>query len=69
LRCARSWRIPEGKRINAKRVSTVEPVFRIIKGVMGFRQFLLRSIGKVKVEWDLVCIAYNFKPLWRLAGA
>jgi hypothetical protein len=52
---------PQGKRIYAKRASTMEPVFGIIKGVMGFRQFLLRSIVKVKVEWDLVCLSCSFK--------
>jgi hypothetical protein len=32
---------PHGKKLYAKRKSTVEPVFGIIKAVMGFRQFLL----------------------------
>jgi hypothetical protein len=35
---------PEGKTIYAKRKSTVEPVFGVIKQVMGFRQFLLRGL-------------------------
>ncbi len=60
---------PEGKRIYAKRTSTVEPVFGIIKAVMGFRQFMLRGIQRVQTEWDLVCVAYNIKRLWSLAGA
>jgi transposase len=58
----------EGRRIYARRAATVEPVFGIIKGVMGFRQFLLRGIEKVKLEWSLVCLAYDFKRLWRLAA-
>jgi hypothetical protein len=33
-------RTPQGKALYAKRKSTVEPVFGIIKHVMGFRQFL-----------------------------
>jgi transposase len=57
----------EGKRIYAQRARTVEPVFGIIKQAMGFRQFLLRGIEKVKLEWGLVCLAYDFKHLWRLA--
>jgi len=57
----------EGKRIYAQRARTVEPVFGIIKEAMGFRQFLLRGIEKVKLEWGLVCLAYDFKRLWRLA--
>ncbi len=57
----------EGKEIYARRAATVEPVFGIIKGAMGFRQFLLRGIEKVRLEWRLVCLAYDFKRLWRLA--
>ncbi len=51
----------------AKRKSTVEPVFGIIKAVMGFRQFLLRGKNAVKGEWVLVCIAFNLKRLFVLA--
>jgi transposase len=53
----------EGKKLYAKRKSTVETVFGIIKAVMGFRQFLLRGLESVSGEWDLVCIAYNLKRL------
>jgi len=35
---------------------------------MGFRRFLLRGLAKVKLEWALVCAAYNLKRLHRLAG-
>jgi len=55
-----------GKAIYAKRKSTVEPVFGIIKAVMGFRQFLLRGLNPVAGEWDLVCIAYNLKRMYAL---
>ena len=55
-----------GKAVYAKRKSTVEPVFGIIKAVMGFRQFLLRGLDLVSGEWDLVCIAYNIKRLYAL---
>ena len=49
---------------------TVEPVFGIIKEVMGFRRFLVRGLEKVQLEWTLVCLAYNLKRLHRLgAGA
>jgi transposase len=56
----------KGKKIYAKRKSTVEPVFGIIKAAMGFRQFLLRGHEKVSIEWTLVCTAYNLKRLWAL---
>jgi transposase len=59
-------RSEEGRRIYAKRKSTVEPVFGIIKAPMGFRQFLLRGLEKVAIEWTLVCSAYNLKRLWAL---
>jgi hypothetical protein len=57
----------EGKEIYARRAATVEPAFGIIKGAMGFRQFLLRGLERVKLEWGLVCLAYDFKRLWGLA--
>ncbi|MBI5251652.1 MAG: transposase, partial [Desulfomonile tiedjei] len=50
-----------------KRKSTIEPVFGIIKSVMGFRQFFLRGLDAVKGEGDLVCIAFNLKRLYALA--
>ena len=56
----------EGKTIYKKRKETVEPVFGIIKSVMGFRQFMLRGIEKVNTEWSLVRVAYNFKRLHSL---
>jgi transposase len=56
----------DGRRIYAKRAQTVEPVFGIIKAPMGFRQFLLRGLEKVRIEWDLVCLAYNMKRLYSL---
>jgi len=52
-----------GKIFYAKRKSTVEPVFGIIKEAMGFRHFMLRGIEAVKGEWTLVCLAYNLKRL------
>ena len=56
----------EGRRLYAKRKQTVEPVFGIIKEVLGFRQFLLRGLEKVRGEWSLMCLAYNVKRLWAL---
>lgn len=56
-----------GKVLYASRKSTVEPVFGIIKHVMGFRQFSLRGFEKVQGEWDLVSIAWNLKRMHVLA--
>ncbi len=56
-----------GKAKYKLRQQTVEPIFGIIKSVLGFRQFLLRGKEKVGLEWKLVCLAYNFKRLHRMA--
>jgi hypothetical protein len=52
-----------GRKRYALRKQTVEPVFGIIKSVIGFRQFLLRGLEKVKGEWNLVCLAWNLKRI------
>ena len=52
-----------GRALYALRKQTVEPVFGIIKSVMGFRQFSLRGLTKVTGEWTLVCLAWNLKRL------
>jgi transposase len=53
----------EGRKLYARRKCTVEPVFGIIKAIMGFRQFLLRGLKAVSAEWNLVSIAWNLKRL------
>jgi len=65
---AAKLRTPEGKSTYRKRASTVEPVFGIIKAVLGFRQLLLRGLAKVSGEWSLVCLAYNLKRLHVLSA-
>lgn len=52
-----------GRAAYGLRKQTVEPVFGIIKSVMGFRQFLLRGLGNVGNEWTLVCLAWNLKRM------
>ena len=58
----------EGKKRYALRKQTPEPVFGIIKSVLGFRQFLLRGLEKVRGEWKLVTMAWNMKRMFALAG-
>lgn len=53
----------EGKEFYAKRKSTIEPIFGIIKNVMGFVRFSLRGLDAVTGEWNIVSLAYNFKRL------
>ena len=57
-----------GRGIYAQRKSTVEPVIGIVKSVMGFRQFSLRGLEKVKGELNLVAMAWNLKRMFILAG-
>jgi transposase len=52
-----------GRAAYALRKQTVEPVFGIIKSVLGFRQFLTRGLANVQNEWTLVCLAWNFKRM------
>ncbi len=61
-------RTPEGKALYAKRKSTVETVFGIIKEVLGFRRFHLRGFESVQGEWSLVCMAWNMKRMYALAN-
>ena len=59
----------EAKDKYKKRKSTVEPVFGIIKNVLGFTRFLLRGLDKAKTEWALVTLATNCKRMARLNAA
>jgi transposase len=65
---AHRLKTPEGRTLYALRKHTPEPVFGIIKSVLGFRQFLLRGLDNVRGEWNLVTMAYNVKRLFTLAG-
>lgn len=57
-----------GRALYAKRKCTVEPVFGIIKAILGFRQFSLRGLENVKGELNLVSMAWNLKRMFVLAG-
>jgi transposase len=59
----------EGKRLYALRKQIPEPVFGIIKSVMGFRQFSLRGLQKVKGEWNLVTLAWNVRRMFAMLPA
>ena len=60
---------PEGRQTYALRKHTPEPVFGIIKSVMGFRQFHLRGLHQAKGEWNLVTLAWNIKRMFALNAA
>jgi len=66
----------EGKTLYDLRKHTPEPVFGIIKSALGFRQFLLRGLDRVRGEWSparrlagaLVTMAWNMKRMFVLAA-
>lgn len=62
-RMAHRLKTKAGRAAYALRKQTVEPVFGIIKSVLGFRQFLLRGLNKAAGEWRLVCLAWNLKRM------
>ena len=59
----------KGKEIYKKRKQTVEPVFGIIKEILGFRRFSLRGEEETNAEWSLVCTAYNLKRFFKIQMA
>ncbi len=65
-----AWKLKtqSGRVLYGKRKSTVEPVFGIIKQVLGFRQFSLRGLEAVTDEWKLVTMAFNLKRMHVLAA-
>jgi len=56
-------RTKAGKALYGLRKSTVEPVFGIIKSILGLRQFSFRGKELVASEWGIVCTAWNIKRL------
>lgn len=57
------------KEVYRKRKHTVEPVFGIIKEVLGFRRFSFRGEENISSEWGLVCLCYNLKRMFNLKPA
>jgi hypothetical protein len=55
-----------GSKLYALRKQTPEPVFGIIKSVMGYRQCLLRGLESAKGEWNLVSMSWNIKRMFAL---
>jgi len=66
---ARKLRTKKGRETYAKRKGMIEPVFGQIKGVRGFRQFLMRGLEKMQGEWQLVCLTHNLLKLHRAKPA
>jgi transposase len=58
-----------GRALYGLRKQTVEPVFGIIKRVMGWRQMSMRGLAKAQGEWSLVTMAWNIKRMHVLRAA
>jgi transposase len=52
-----------GKAAYRRRKAIVEAPNGWIKAILGFRQFSLRGIEKVRAEWKLVCMALNLRRM------
>lgn len=64
-RFAAKMQTEQSRKTYDKRMHIAETTFGIIKHVMGLRQFLLRGLEKVKIEWLWTCTAFNIDKLAR----
>ena len=69
LKMAHRLHTKAGRVLYGLRKQTVEPVFGIIKRVMGWRQMSMRGLDKARGEWSLVTMAWNIKRLHVLRAA
>jgi transposase len=69
LKMAHRLKTKAGRALYGLRKQTVEPVFGIIKQVMGWRQMSMRGVEKAEGEWTLVTLAWNVKRLHVLRTA
>ena len=58
-----------GRALYGRRKQTVEPMFGIIKRVMGWSQMSMRWLDNARGEWSLVTMAWNIKRLHVLRAA
>lgn len=58
-----------GQALYRLRKQTVEPVFAVIKRVMGWRQTSMRGLDKANGEWNLMTMAWNIKRMHVLRAA
>lgn len=56
----------KAKAIYKRRKELPEPVFGILKELMGARRFLLRGTCNVLSEWMMLGTAFNLRSLWRV---
>jgi len=63
-RMRRKLRDPAGRQIYAQRKAIVEPVFGVLKQQRGLRQFRLRGLHRVGIEFTLAASGYNLSRLY-----
>ena len=63
-RMRRKLRDPAGRRIYGQRKAIVEPVFGVLKQQRSLRQFRLRGLHRVGIEFTLAAIGYNLSRLY-----
>jgi len=59
----RKLRGPTGREIYGQRKAIVEPVFGVLKQQRGMRQFRMRGLQRVGIEFTLAAIGYNLSHL------
>jgi transposase len=55
---------PGARALMSQRKRIVEPVFGLIRAVMEFRRFSVAGIEATRVQWSLVCTAFNLRRLY-----
>ena len=56
----------DGKRKYFMRHYIIAPIFGHLKFNIGYRNFLLRGLEKVRAEFKLMCIGWNLKKMLKL---
>jgi len=64
-RMREKMRSEQGRRLYRKRKAIVEPVFGVLKQQRNLREFRLRSLDKVAIEFALAATAYNLTRIHR----
>jgi transposase len=55
---------PEKRSLLKRRREIVEAPYGVIKEVMGFRRFTVAGLAQVRVQWSLICTAFNLRKLY-----
>lgn len=63
-RMRRKLRDPVGREIYRQRKAIVEPVFGVLKQQRGMRQFRMRGLHRVGIEFTLAAVGYNLSRMY-----